>query len=116
MINIKVKNNLDKIINNLDKVNIEIQSSFSEVAMSKGDFIKNSLNEQYSDLFEGSDITMVPDTDGLRISIRFEGKNYYKFVNGYRYDLQEMASFVNGLVTNVISASIKTSLSGRENG
>jgi hypothetical protein len=27
-----------------------------------------------------------------------------------------MADFVNGLVTNVISASIKTSLSGGENG
>jgi len=116
MINIKIKNNLDKIINKLDKVNIEIQSSFSEVAMSQGEFIKNALNEQYSDLFEGSDITMVPDTDGLRINIKFEGKNYYKFVNGYKYDLQEMAGFVNGLVTEVISASIRASLSGGENG
>jgi hypothetical protein len=112
MINVKITNNLDKLINRLDKVNIEIQTGFSELAMSKGDFIRTELNDRYENLFEGSQIDFVPGESSMRITITFAGKNYWKFVNGYKFNLEEMYGVVNELVLGTVKENLSKSLRG----
>lgn len=112
MIDVKINNNLNKIADRLDKVSIEIQTAFGEVAMSKGEFIREALNDRYENLFEGADIRFAPEQSGLKIDIIFAGKNYWKFVNGYRFSLQEMHGIVNSLVTDIVKDSIGRSLRG----
>jgi len=116
MINVKITNNLDKLVNRLDKVNIEIQTAFSEVAMSKGDFIRTELNDRYENLFEGSEIDFVPGESSMRVTITFAGKNYWKFVNGYKFNLDEMYGVVNTLISNIVKESISNSLRGESIG
>jgi hypothetical protein len=112
MIDIKINNNLDKIINKLDKVNIEIQTAFSEIAMSKGEFIRTALNERYENLFDGADISFAPDQSGMKVNIIFAGKNYWKFVNGYKFNMQEMHGMVNTLVADIVRETLTNSLRG----
>jgi translation elongation factor EF-G len=116
MINLKINNNLDKVINKLDKVNIEIQTAFSEVAMSKGEFIRTALNDRYENLFEGADISFAPEQYGMKVNIVFAGKNYWKFVNGYKFNMQEMHGMVNTLVADIVKESLNNSLRGNSIG
>lgn len=116
MINVKINNNLDKLVNKLDKINIEIQTGLSEIAMSKGDFIRNELNDRYENLFDGAGIDFIPGESSMKIVITFAGKNYWKFVNGYKFNLEEMYGVVNSLVSDIIKENINNSLRGNQVG
>lgn len=116
MIEIKIKSNLDKVSNALDKIGLEMQSALGEIAMSKGEFIRTELNDRYENLFDGADISFVPEQSGVRVNIIFAGKNYWKFVNGYKFNLEEMYGVVNSLIADITRESIANSLRGNSIG
>ena len=52
----------------------------------------------------------------MRITITFAGKNYWKFVNGYKFNLDEMYGVVNTLISDIVKESISNSLRGESIG
>ena len=55
---------------------------------------------------------MVQNDSGMRVSIVFADKNYWKFVNGYKFNLDEMHGMVNGLISDIVKDSLKKSIGG----
>jgi len=101
MINIKVQQNLQPLINKIDQIPIVIQSSIAEAFMGSEQFIRQSIFDEYNTIF--TNYTILTNQD-LSMFIYLDPIEVWKYekITGDSYDnLQE--SIINCITNNVVN-------------
>lgn len=73
MFKVQVTNNLSGVMNKIDMLSINIQSSVAEAVAATEPEIKNLLNSDY----DGADIEILPSASGIEVNV----KNYYEDIS-----------------------------------
>lgn len=73
MFKVQVTNNLSGVMNKIDMLSINIQSSVAEAVAAAEPEIKNLLNSDY----DGADIEILPSASGIEVNV----KNYYEDIS-----------------------------------
>jgi len=99
MVKIKVTENLQQIINKIDRIPIVIESSIAEAFMGSEQFIRQSILDEYGDVF--TNYTIATNQD-LSMNIYLDSIEIWKYqrVTGDSFEnLQE--SIINCVINNV---------------
>jgi len=78
MFKVQVTNNLSKIVDKLDMININIQSAVAEAVSSSQAEVKSLFDTSY---FEKTEIEISPSADGVTMDIKNLDEDYYYYQN-----------------------------------
>ena len=99
MFKVQVVNNLPKVIDRLDMLNINIQSAVAEAVSSSEYEIKNLFDTQY---FENTEIEIIPEGDGIAINIKNLGEDYYYYQNSTGSEYVDIADKARQVIAKKI--------------
>jgi len=78
MFKVQVTNDLPKIIDKLDMININIQSAVAEAVGSSQSEVKSLFDTSY---FQETEIEISPSVDGITMDIKNLDEDYYYYQN-----------------------------------
>jgi hypothetical protein len=101
---ITIKDNLQSLINRIDKFPMELESSVAEALMLSEQGIKDSILSEYSGIFQNYELELGSD---LSIKLLLDSGDVYHFQNATGDSIDSLVQ----PVTNIVNENMRQSIS-----